>query len=66
MPLITVIIILAAVGLIVWLVTTYLPMSPPVKKMIVVVAVIVLILWLLQLFGVFDSLTAVRVGHPMR
>jgi hypothetical protein len=52
MSLIGVVIVLAVVGLILYLVETYIPMSAPFKVVIRVVIVIVLCLWLLQLFGV--------------
>lgn len=45
MPLLTVIIWIAIVGLIVWLVTNYIPMPDAFKKVIIVVAVVVLVLW---------------------
>jgi hypothetical protein len=50
MDLITVIIVLVVVGVCLYLVETYLPISPPIKVVIRVVVVLVLILWLLQLF----------------
>ena len=50
MGLIELIIILAVVGLLVYLIETYIPMSPPFKIVIRVVVVLVLILYLLRLF----------------
>jgi len=46
--LLTVLIGLAIVGLIVWLIVTYIPMPPPFKIVIYAVAAIALILWLLR------------------
>ncbi len=63
MPLLTIIIVLAVVGVVLWLVTTYIPMQPAVKNILVAVCIIVLIVWLLQVFGVWDHLNAVRVGR---
>lgn len=62
MSLITVIVVLAVVGMLVWLVNTYLPIAPPFKKIITAVAVIVVVLWLLGVFGILD-LGNIRVGH---
>jgi hypothetical protein len=59
MPLVNLLIILVVVGVVLWLVETYVPMSPPVKTVLRVVVVLVLALWLLQLFGIFDY----RVGR---
>lgn len=42
---------LVIVGLILWLVETYIPMSPPIKMALRVIVVIVLIVWLARMFG---------------
>lgn len=62
MPLITVVIALIVVGVLLWLVNTYLPMDAKIKSILNAVVVIAVIIWLLQAFGVLGSLGAVRVG----
>jgi len=52
MPLINLLIVLIIVGVCLYLVTTYIPMAPPIKTVITVVVVLVLCLWLLSIFGV--------------
>jgi len=52
MPLINLIVYLAIVGVLLWLVNTYIPMAQPIKTIINVVVVIVVVLWLLRVFGV--------------
>lgn len=52
MGIITFLIVLIIVGLIWWLVRTYLPLPAPVKTVIDVVGVLILIIMLLQLFGI--------------
>jgi len=42
---------LVIAGLVLYLVETYIPMSPPIKTILRVVVVIVLIVWLLRAFG---------------
>lgn len=54
MPIINVLLVLIVVGVVLWLVTTYIPMPPPIKTVITVVLVLFLCLWLLSLFGVGD------------
>ena len=54
MPLLTFVIILVAIGVLLWAVTTYIPMQPTIKRIIVIVVVVAVILWVLQLFGVFN------------
>lgn len=48
------IIFLALAGLIVYLITTYIPMPPIFKTVIYVVCAIVLILYLMRAFGIDD------------
>lgn len=62
MPLITLIVVLIVVGVILWLVNRYIPMDAKIKQILNIVVVIAVILWLLSVFGVFGSLTAVKVG----
>jgi len=51
MPLLSVILPLIIVGLVLYLVETYIPMSPPIRVVLRVVVVLLLIVWLLQAFG---------------
>jgi uncharacterized membrane protein len=54
MPIITVIVVLVVVGVLMWLVNSYVPMAEPFKKILNIVVVIAVILWLLNIFGVFS------------
>jgi hypothetical protein len=56
MPIITVILVLALVGLMMWAINTYLPMQPTIKNILNIVVVIVVVLWLLNVFGVLGAL----------
>lgn len=62
MSLLTVIIVLVVVGVLLWLVNTYIPMDGKIKSILNVVVVIAVIIWLLQAFGLLDSLGSIRVG----
>lgn len=62
MPLIEVIIVLIVVGVVLWLINTYIPMAAPVKSLLNAVVVIVLIVWLLKVFGLWSHITHLRVG----
>ncbi|MFO7613067.1 MAG: Thivi_2564 family membrane protein [Bacteroidales bacterium] len=55
MSIITIVIVLIIVGVVLWLINTYIPMASAIKTILNVVVVIVVILWLLSVFGVFDS-----------
>ncbi|MCU0863380.1 MAG: hypothetical protein MUC36_06295 [Planctomycetes bacterium] len=52
MPLINVVITLVVVGLLLWLVNTYIPMDGKIKSILNVVVVVAVVLWLLYGFGV--------------
>lgn len=54
MGLISFIILVAVVGLIVYLLTTFIPMPPAFKTVIYVIAIIVLIVFLMQAIGFTD------------
>jgi hypothetical protein len=62
MDLVTVIIVLVVVGVILWLINTYIPMQSTIKSILNAVVVIVVVLWLLQVFGVLGEIGRVRVG----
>ncbi len=63
MPIIQVIVALIAVGVVLWLINTYIPMDAKIKGILNAVIVIAVIIWLLQGFGVLGSLSGVRVGN---
>jgi len=56
-------IVLIVVGVLLWLVNTYIPMQAAIKSILNGVVVIVVVLWLLNVFGVLGTLTNLRVGH---
>lgn len=62
MPLINLIITLIVVGVLLWLVNTYIPMDRKIKSILNVVIVIAVILWLLSAFGILGNMSGIRVG----
>jgi len=56
MSLLSLILTIVVVGVILWLINTYIPMQATVKKILNVVVIIVLILWLLSAFGFIGTL----------
>ena len=62
MPLINLIVTLIVVGVLLWLVNTYIPMDRKIKYILNAVIVIAVILWLLSAFGILGNLTGIRVG----
>jgi hypothetical protein len=61
MSLITIVVTLVVVGVLLWLVNTYIPMDGKIKKILNIVVVVVVVLWLLNVFGVWGQMKAVRV-----
>ena len=61
MPLLTILLVLIVVGVVLWLINTYIPMDRKIKNILNVVVVIVVILWLLKAFGLLDSLKGIRI-----
>lgn len=58
MPILSIIVVLVVIGLVLYLIENYVPMSPPIKTVIRVVVILALCIWLLNAFGI--------VNIPMR
>lgn len=62
MPLITVLVVLIVVGVVLYLINTYIPMAGSIKMILNAVVIIVVVLWLLSVFGLIGELSTIRVG----
>lgn len=60
MSLISLIIVLVVIGLVLYLIETFIPMSPPFKTVLRVVVVLFLCIWLLQALGVTGPMLRLR------
>ena len=63
MPIITVVIALVVIGLLLWLVNTYIPMDPKILGILNAVVVIAVVIYLLQVFGLLSTIENIKVGH---
>lgn len=61
MPLLTVILVLIGVGVILWLINTFIPMQGTIKRILNAVIVIVVVIWLLNVFGVLEYLKQLSI-----
>lgn len=61
MPILNILIVLIIVGFLLWVVNTYIPMDRKIKSIFNLVVVVAVIIWLLKVFGLFDSLSNVTV-----
>ncbi len=62
MSLIGLVIVLVVVGVILWLINSYIPMQATIKKILNAVVIIVVVLWLLNAFGILGGLETIRIG----
>lgn len=62
MPLVHVIVVLVVVGVILWLINSYIPMAGSIKSILNAVVIIAVVLWLLSVFGLIGELSNIRVG----
>jgi predicted membrane protein len=61
MPLIYIVLALIVAGMILWLINTYIPMAGSIKAILNVVVVVVVCIWLLQAFGLWQTVLNYRV-----
>jgi hypothetical protein len=54
--------VLIVVGVLLWLVNNFIPMQGTIKSLLNAVVVIATVLWLLNIFGLFHSLSRIHVG----
>ena len=62
MSLVTLVIVLVVVGVILWLINSYIPIQSTIKKILNAVVIIVVVLWLLSAFGIIDNIDTIRIG----
>ncbi|MEN9580138.1 MAG: hypothetical protein RJA70_3147 [Pseudomonadota bacterium] len=62
MPLLTVVGVIVVVGVLLWVINSFIPMDGKVRNILNAVVVFALVLWLLDVFGVLGSLRGVKVG----
>lgn len=62
MPLLQFVVTLGLIGLMLWVVNVFIPMEATIKRIINIVVIIAVIFWVLNVFGLFGSLSAIRVG----
>ncbi len=56
MTLVDIVVVLIVVGLLLWLVDTYVPMAGGIKSLLNVVVFVVVLIWVLQVFGLVGAI----------
>jgi len=62
MPLLRILFVLIVVGVLLWLVNQFVPMAGSIKSILNAVVIICVVFWLLNAFGLFHSLSRIRIG----
>lgn len=62
MSIISIIVVLVVVGLVLYLINTYIPMARPVKTVLNVFVVLMLCLWILNAFGIVNEHIPIRLN----
>jgi hypothetical protein len=62
MPLLNILLALIIAGFLLWLVNRFIPMAGSIRSILNGVVAIGVALWLLNLFGIFHTLSRIRVG----
>jgi hypothetical protein len=63
MPLIQILLSLIVVGVLLWLVNSFIPMAQSIKSIFNAVVVIVVVVWLLNVFGLLSYIQHFRIGR---
>ncbi len=61
MPLLSILIVIIVVGVLLWIINSFIPMDRKIKQIFNIVVVIALVIWLLKAFGLFSYLMNVSV-----
>lgn len=63
MPLINLVIVLVVVGVLLWVINSYIPMQATIKKILNLVVIIAVVIWLLSVFGIIGNISTIRIGR---
>jgi hypothetical protein len=63
MPLIYIVLVLIVIGMVLWLINTYIPMAGSIKTILNVVVVLSVCVWLLKAFDLWATVVNYRVAH---
>jgi hypothetical protein len=63
--LVDIVVILVVIGLVMWLINTYIPMAGAIKSLLYIVVFVVLLIWILQVFGLIGAIPGLRIP-PLR
>jgi hypothetical protein len=59
--LVNIVVILVVIGLVMWLINTYIPMAGAIKSLLNIVVFVVVLIWVLQIFGLIGAIPGLRI-----
>lgn len=65
MTLVQIAVVLIVIGVLMWLINTYIPMMGAIKTLLNLVVLIVVVIWLLQIFGIIGPIPGVHIPRMM-
>lgn len=66
MDLLTIVVVLIVVGILLWLINSYIPMDGTIKKILNVVVIIAVVVWLLSCVGAFHYIGGIHINSLHR
>jgi len=61
MTLVNIVVILVVIGLVMWLINTYIPMAAAIKSLLNIVVFVVMLIWILQTFGLIGAIPGLKM-----
>ena len=61
MTLVNIVVILVVIGLVMWLINTYIPMAGAIKSLLNIVVFAVVLIWILQTFGLIGAIPGLKM-----
>jgi hypothetical protein len=65
MTLVQIAVVLIVIGVLMWLINTYIPMMGAIKSLLNLVVIVVVVIWLLQIFGILGPIPGVQIPRMM-
>jgi hypothetical protein len=65
MTLVQIAVVLVVVGVVMWLINTYIPMMGAIKSLLNLVVIVVVVIWLLQVFEIIGPIAGVHIPRMM-
>ncbi len=59
--LVQIMVILVVVGLVMWLINTYIPMAGAIKSLLNIIVFVVVLVWVLQTFGLIGAIPGLKM-----